>query len=101
MIMTFLKSTDRRRLVKVLAISFFIVAASGGIMLLFSWGKKHDREVLQRQKECWKAVYVIIEKSPKEKTDWIKQTLTNSKSVLGGVDYCGALDFIKVEEDGN
>ena len=78
-----------------------LLAASAGIWLiiqLFSWADRHDQNELMKQKECWKAIYAIIEKSPKEKTDWIQQTILN-RGLLGGVDYCKALAFIENRQE--
>ena len=75
-----------------------ILFASASIWLLIqlvSWGNRHDQNEYMKQKECWKTIYTIIEKSPKEKAEWIKQTISNRRYVLGGVDYCNALDFIE------
>lgn len=93
------KKNNENRKVRMIgkAISVFL-AASAGIWLiiqLFSWADRHDQNELMKQKECWKAIYAIIEKSPKQKADWIQQAILNRRLLLGDVDYCKALAFIE------
>jgi hypothetical protein len=84
-----------RKLGKVLIALF---TGSAGLLLviqLLSWASRHDQNEYMKQKACWKEIYTIIEKSPKEKAEWIKQTISNRRYLGGGVDYCSALDFIE------
>ena len=79
-----------------------LVVASTGIWLLiqlFSWADRHDRREHLRQKECWKEIYFVIEKSPKDKAEWIKETISHRRLLLGGVDYGDALEFDKNGHD--
>lgn len=75
-------------------------AAIGLIMLIFSWAERRDQNAVMKQKQCWKEIYYVIEKSPREKSDWIKQTVTNQASLFGNVDYCGTLKFIENGQEG-
>lgn len=83
---------------KAAKIALASIAAAVGILLLvrlFAWADKHDVEAAQRQKECWREIYLIIEESPGKKADWVKQTVSNQSSALGGVDYCKTVKLIK------
>ncbi len=91
------KNNENKKIRMIGKVISVLLAASAGIWLiiqLFSWADRHDQNELMKQKECWKAIYAIIEKSPKEKADWIQQTILN-RGLLGGVDYCKALAFIE------
>jgi hypothetical protein len=92
-----LKRKSIRTLGKVLGITLIASVAIWLVILLFSWAGRQDRNAVLKQKQCWKEIYVIIEKSPKEKADWLRQTVTNQTSLFGNVNYCGMLKFI---EDG-
>ena len=94
-----LRNKAVRKMVKAVAIAG---TASIGIIVinqLFSWADRQDQREHLKQKECWKEIYSIIEKSPKEKVDWIKQTIEDRISFLGGVNYCNALELIKNGQD--
>ena len=89
------KNKKVRMLGKVIVV---IIAASASLWLLiqlFSWADRHDQNELMKQKACWKAIYTILEKSPKEKAAWIKETISIRRGLGGGLDYCSALEFIK------
>ncbi len=61
------KNKKVRMLGKVIVV---IIAASASLWLLiqlFSWADRHDQNELMKQKECWKAIYTIIEKSPRKR----------------------------------
>lgn len=93
---------NKRTYRKAARIAMISLAVIVGIVLLaqfFTWGDKYDRTVAQRQKECWKEIYLIIEASHVKKADWIKQTVSNQSSGFGGVDYCGTLELIKNGQD--
>ena len=66
---------------------------------LFSWANRHDQNEIMKQKECWNEIYGIIEKSSKEKADWIKETISIRRGLGGGLDYCSTLEFIKNGQD--
>ncbi len=89
-----LKNRKIYRLAKTLAISAVAAAGIGLFIYLLSWADRGDKQEFLRQKECWKEIYAIIEKSPKEKAEWIKETIANRRSFRGDVNYCGALEFI-------
>lgn len=83
---------------KAVRIGLVLIALAVGIPLvvqLFAWADKYDAQSALHQKECWKEIYLIIEGSPEKKGDWIKQTVSNQSSALGGVDYCKTLKLIK------
>ena len=84
-----------RKIRKIFVISFTVIAVIGIFALLFLWADRNARDSAQRDKECWKKIYEIIEASPKDKADWIKQTISDRVSFRGGVDYCSALEFIR------
>ena len=95
------KNNENKKIRMIGKVISVLLAASAGIWLiiqLFSWADRHDQNELMKQKECWKAIYAIIEKSPKEKADWIQQTILN-RGLLGGVDYCKALAFIENRQE--
>ena len=80
---------------KIFVISFAVIVVIGIFTILFFWADRNERDAAQRDKECWKKIYEIIEASPKDKADWIKQTISDRVSFRGGVDYCRALEFIR------
>lgn len=90
-----MKGKAIRTMGKVLGITLAASLAIGLFILLYFWAERQDRNTIMKQKQCWKEIYAVIEKSPKEKADWIKQTVTNRASLFGNVDYCGTLYFIE------
>lgn len=92
------KKTFLRRIGKPAGVFLAAAAIIGLFVLLFAWAERRDRAEWLRQKGCWKKIYVVIEASPKEKAEWIKQTISN-RAFLGGVDYCTALELIENGQD--
>mgnify|MGYP001605313816 FL=1 len=66
---------------------------------LLAWADRHDRAAEMRQKACWQEITAIIEGAPPNRADWIKQTVRNRVSLLGGVNYCKVLEFIRNGDD--
>lgn len=97
MIKNTMKGKAVRTLGKVLGATLAALVVIWLVILLFSWAARNDRNAALKQKQCWNEVYAVIEKSPRENADWIRQTVTNRASLFGNVDYCGTLNFI---EDG-
>jgi hypothetical protein len=83
-----------RRIVKTLAVTAVISIGIYAFTLLLSWADRHDQKARLKQKECWHEIYQIIARSPKEKADWIKETVSVQRGLGGGVDYCNALELI-------
>ena len=100
MIKNTLKSKAVRTLGKILGITLAVSVVIGLFILSFSRAERHDRNAVMKQKQCWNKIYAVIEKSPKEKADWIKQTVTNQSSLFGNVDYCHIFDFIENAQEG-
>ncbi len=84
-----------RRLVETFTGAAGTLVAIWLIIHLFSWAGRHDRRELMKQKKCWNEIYAVIEKEPKEKAEWIRRTVDDRRLLAGGVDYCGALEFIR------
>lgn len=90
-----IKKVKVRKIGKVISVLLAVSAIIWFLIQIFSWAHRQDQHERMKQKECWKTIYTIIEKSPKEKAEWIKQTISNERLLLGGVDYCSALAFIE------
>jgi hypothetical protein len=90
-----IKNEKVRKMGKVISVLLALSAIIWLLIQSFSWAHRYDKKALMKQKECWKTIYTIIEKSPKEKAEWIKQTISSERLLLGGVDYCSALAFIE------
>ena len=52
----------------------------------------------EEQKKCFKELTLIMERSPREKKEWIEKTIMARKNFLGGTDYCAALELITESE---
>lgn len=49
----------------------------------------------ERQKQCYKDLTLIVERSPRDKIDWIEKTIKAEKNILGGVSYCRVLELVR------
>jgi transposase-like protein len=57
--------------------------------------KEVERE---REKKCYQNLTKIIKKSPKQRAEWIEKTIMAERTLLGGTNYCRALELVTTDD---